>query len=192
MSVKYALLGILSEKERHGYDLKSAFDERVGEFWSLNYGQIYSTLDRLEREGMVEWREEAQAKRPDRKIYRVTPKGRRELEVWLARPVARTRALRDELFIKLLFLGRGESEAVLDLIHKQKQVYLAHMKRLTQRKFELSKRPDREQLLITELLIDAALFHAEADIHWLTQSEEKIRSSARRVAREATRRREAR
>jgi DNA-binding PadR family transcriptional regulator len=191
VSVKYALLGILSEKERHGYDLKSAFDERVGEFWSLNYGQIYSTLDRLEREGMVEWREQAQEKRPDRKIYRVTAKGRRELETWLARPVARARALRDELFIKLLFLGRGGAEQVLDLIQKQKQVYLAHMKRLTQRKFELSKRSDRGELLITELLIDAALFHAEADVRWLAQSEDKIRPVLRRGAREAARKREA-
>ncbi|MGH7856156.1 MAG: PadR family transcriptional regulator, partial [Candidatus Binatia bacterium] len=63
MSVKYALLGILAEKERHGYDLKEAFEERVGEFWALNFGQIYSTLDRLEADGMVEWRAEPQERR---------------------------------------------------------------------------------------------------------------------------------
>src|ERR1051326_7748750 len=101
MSVKYALLGILSERERHGYDLKNAFDERVGEFWALNFGQIYSTLDRLEREGLVEMHSQPQEKRPDRKVYRITTKGRRELEKWLYRPVLRPRALRDEVFIKL-------------------------------------------------------------------------------------------
>jgi DNA-binding PadR family transcriptional regulator len=180
MSVKHALLGILSEKERHGYELKSAFDERVGEFWSLNYGQIYTTLDRLEREGLVEWHEELQAKRPDRKIYRVTAKGRRELEAWLERPVTRASALRDELFVKLLFLRRRGVEPILRLVHRQNQAYLTRMKRLTQRKVELSKRPARRELLVTELLIDAALFHAEADVRWLGHAEHELRAAARR------------
>jgi DNA-binding PadR family transcriptional regulator len=180
MSVKYALLGILSERDRHGYDLKGAFDERVGEFWSLNYGQIYTTLDRLEREGLVEWRDEPQEKRPDRKIYRITGKGRRELERWLGRPVARTRALRDELFIKLLFLDRGAPAPILDLIHRQKQVYLQHMKRLTKRKIELGRRPDHAETLVTELLMDAALFHAEADVRWLGLCEQKLAPAGRR------------
>ena len=179
MSVKHALLGILSEKERHGYDLKSAFDDRVGEFWSLNYGQIYSTLDRLEKEGLVSWREEPQPKRPDRKIYRITPRGRQELEDWLARPVGRTRALRDELFIKLVFLGRKDPAAVVDLIQRQKEVYLAHMQRLTQRKFELARRPATDDALATEILMDAALFHAEADVRWLVQTEAKLRERLR-------------
>jgi DNA-binding PadR family transcriptional regulator len=184
MSVKFALLGILSEKERHGYDLKDAFDERVGDFWGLNFGQIYSTLDRLEREGLVEWRAEAQEKRPHRKIYRITAKGRHELEEWLLRPVGRPRALRDELFIKLLFLDSDDRDSLLDLLQKQKQVYIVHMQQLTRRKFELAKRPDRSDLLITELLMDAALFHAEADIKWLTQTEQKLRSrGSRRTAR---------
>jgi DNA-binding PadR family transcriptional regulator len=181
MSVKFALLGILSERERHGYDLKSAFDERVGEFWSLNYGQIYTTLDRLEREGLVERRAEPQPKRPDRKVYRVTVKGRRELAQWLGRPVARPRALRDELFVKLVFRPLSDLEPVLDLVARQKDVYLAHMKRLTRRKYELAKHPRHETRLVTDLLIDAALFHAEADVRWLAHAEEKLRAAARRA-----------
>jgi DNA-binding PadR family transcriptional regulator len=156
MSVKHASLGILSERERHGYELKAAFDERVGEFWSLNYGQIYTTLDRLEREGLVEW---------------------------LGRPITRTRALRDELFIKLLFVGRGGVESVLDLIQRQKETCLGRMKRLTQRKFELSKLERRDDLLVTELLVDAALFHAEADVRWLGHAEQKLGATGRRRAR---------
>jgi len=179
MSVKHALLGILSERSRHGYELKSAFDERVGEFWSLNYGQIYTTLDRLEREALVEWRGEPQPKRPDRKIYRVTAKGRRELDRWLRRPVTRARALRDELFIKLLFRRRPDIESVLDLIAKQKQVYLTRMKRLAEKKGDLAKRPARERSSVSELLIDAALFHAEADVRWLGHAEQKLRRGRR-------------
>lgn len=179
MSVKFALLGILAEGERHGYDLKHAFDERVGEFWSLNYGQIYTTLDRLEREELVERRDEPQANRPDRKIYRATTKGRRELDAWLTRPVARARALRDDLFVKLAFRGRADLAPVLDLVAQQKQVYLAHLKRLTQRKAEIGKRPGREARLIPELLIDAALFHAEADVRWLSRAAQKLRAASR-------------
>jgi len=183
MSVKYALLGILSESERHGYDLKEAFDERVGDFWALNFGQIYSTLDRLEREGLVEWRAEQQERRPDRKIYRITPRGKQELEEWLRLPVTRPRALRDELFIKLVFLQPTDPQAILELIEKQKDIYVRHMRKLTQRKVELQKRPDRRELLVTELLIDAALFHAEADVRWLGLSEEKLRATPGRARR---------
>jgi DNA-binding PadR family transcriptional regulator len=184
VSVRYALLGILSQKERHGYDLKDAFDERVGAFWSLNFGQIYSTLDRLEGEGLVEWRAEPQERRPNRKIYRITPKGRRELEEWLSRPVERPRALRDELFIKLLFLDAEDREPILALIDKQKRVYMQHMQRLTRRKLELSEHPERRSLLVTELLMDAALFHAEADLKWLAHTEQKLRGGGlRRAAR---------
>ena len=75
MSVKYAMLGILAQKDLHGYELKSSFDEKVGEFWSLNYGQIYSTLDRLEKEDLVTYDRQVQDKRPDRKIYSITKKG---------------------------------------------------------------------------------------------------------------------
>jgi DNA-binding PadR family transcriptional regulator len=184
VSVKYALLGILSQGERHGYDLKDAFDERVGEFWALNFGQIYSTLDRLERERLVEWRGEPQERRPDRKIYRITAKGRLELEEWLTRPVRRPRALRDELFIKLVFLDPNDRAPILDLIGQQKRIYMSHMQRLTRRKVELSSRADRRHLLVTELLMDAALFHAEADLKWLTHVEQKLQNpSSRRVAR---------
>ena len=177
MSVKYALLGILAEKERHGYDLKEAFEERVGEFWALNFGQIYSTLDRLEANGLVEWRSEPQERRPDRKIFRITPKGRKDLGEWLLRPVARPRALRDELFIKLLFLDpEDDRDSVLDLIERQRQIYMRRMQSLTRRKVELSRRPDRRKHLVTDLLIDAALFHAEADLRWLEHTREKLRS----------------
>jgi DNA-binding PadR family transcriptional regulator len=177
MSVKYALLGIISERERHGYDLKEAFESHVGEFWTVNYGQIYRTLDRLGSEGLVEWREEPQDKRPDRKVYRITPKGVRELRAWLTQPVAGPRPLRDELFVKLLFVNSENRDAILTLIDRQREVYLEQMQRLTERKFELSQRPDAASMLSTDLLMDAALFHADADIRWLEHCAQKLRMS---------------
>jgi len=180
MSVKYAMLGILAEQDLHGYDLKSCFDEKVGDFWSLNYGQIYSTLDRLEKEDLVTHDRQTQDKRPDRKIYSITPKGRKELEEWLSSPVNKVRALRDEFFIKLVFMDKRNPAPVLDLIEKQKALYLRQMNRLTHQKVALKKQPKKLDSLTTELLMDAGLFHAEADIKWLSLCESKIRASLKK------------
>ncbi len=180
MSVKYAMLGILAQKDLHGYDLKTSFDEKVGEFWSLNYGQIYTTLDRLEKDDLVTHDRQAQDKRPDRKIYSITRKGRKELDEWLATPVSRVRALRDEFFVKLVFMDKNDPAPVLHLIEKQKALYLRQMNRLTHQKVALKKQPRKPDLLTTELLMDAGLFHAEADIKWLTLCESKIKASVKR------------
>lgn len=177
MSIKYAILGILAEGDLHGYELKSSFDEKVGEFWSLNYGQIYSTLDRLEKEELVAHDRQAQEKRPDRKIFRITPHGRDELEKWLCTPVAKVRALRDEFFVKLVFMDKTNPGPVLELIEKQKMLYLKHMNRLTHRKMALKKETDSLEALTAEILMDAGLFHAEADIKWLSHCESKIKAA---------------
>ncbi|MFA4915519.1 MAG: PadR family transcriptional regulator [Syntrophales bacterium] len=177
MSIKYAMLGILAERDLHGYELKSSFDEKVGEFWSLNYGQIYSTLDRLEKEALVTYDRQAQDKRPDRKIFSITTKGRKELDEWLSTPVTRVRALRDELFIKLVFMDKNNPAPVLELIEKQKILYLKQMNRLTHQKVALKKEAKSLDTIATELLMDAGLFHAEADIKWLTLCESKIKAA---------------
>ncbi|MEZ4600993.1 MAG: PadR family transcriptional regulator [Syntrophotaleaceae bacterium] len=179
MSVKYAMLGILAEKDLHGYELKSSFDEKIGEFWSLNYGQIYTTLDRLEKEDLVTHDRQAQDRRPDRKIYSITRKGREELLEWLSTPVSKVRALRDEFFIKLVFMDKRDPASILELIEKQKALYLKQMTRLTQRKVALKKKPGNPDMLTTELLMDAGLFHAEADIKWLDLCASKIKKDVR-------------
>lgn len=179
MSIKYALLGILAEKDRHGYELKSRFDEKVGEFWSLNFGQIYTTLDRLEKENLVSHDREVQERRPDRKIFRITAEGREELATWLSTPVGKVRALRDEFFIKLVFLDQSHPGAILELIERQKALYLKRMSQLTRRKLTLKKDSPNLEALTAELLLDAALFHAEADIQWLTLCEAKIKEAVR-------------
>lgn len=173
MAVKYALLGILKEEPRHGYELKTLFDEKVGEFWSLNYGQIYTTLDRLEKDGLVSYTEEAQDSRPDKKVYYISPKGVQELGRWLQEPIKKTRALRDELFVKLLFLEQENHEALLELIRQQTNLYMQKMTELTQHKYEMAKKKD-DSYFITDLLIDAGLFHAEADVRWLKHCEAKL------------------
>ena len=177
MSIKFALLGILAEKDMHGYELKSRFDEKVGEFWSLNFGQIYSTLDRLEKEGLVCHDREIQERRPDRKVFSITQEGRVELLTWLSTPVSKVRALRDEFFIKLVFLDKNSPGPILELIERQKALYLKQMSQHTRRKLALKKEGADLETLTTELLLDAGLFHAEADIKWLTLCEAKIKEA---------------
>lgn len=174
MPVKHAILGILKEAPRHGYEMKSLFDERVGEFWNLNYGQIYTTLDRLKKEGLVTCSEEEQESRPDKKVYYISSEGIRELGRWLQEPITKPRALRDELFVKLLFMDRTDPRPVMELIGQQTQIYMEHMQELTETKYRLTRKGIGKDSFITDLLMDAALFHAEADIRWLRHVEAKI------------------
>ncbi|MFN8373708.1 MAG: PadR family transcriptional regulator [Anaerolineae bacterium] len=191
MAVKYALLGLLSEVPMHGYDLKRAFDDKLGDFWSLNFGQIYTTLERLKAEGFVEYDEVSQQDKPDKKVYRITDRGLAEFRDWRLRPIkAEPRALRDELFIKILFMDMAELDSVLGFIQTQQSVYMTQMMQLTDRKFQIEQQArralqkattpeerqkvDRERL-VNSLLIDVALLHAEADIRWLRQCEAKLK-----------------
>src|SRR5712691_701395 len=117
-AVQYALLGLISSRAdgTHGYKLKVEFDALYGDFWSLNYGQLYRTLDRLERRGFIEGSELIQSGRPNRKVYRITQNGRRRFDNWLVLPPTHEpRPLRDELSVKLLFLNQVGAGEVLGL-----------------------------------------------------------------------------
>lgn len=175
MPVKHAILGILKEAPRHGYELKTIFDERIGIFWNLNYGQIYTTLDRLEKEGFISGTEEEQDSRPDKKVYDISLRGITELERWLREPAVKPRPLRDELFVKLLFTSQENPNLALGLIERQTQIYMEQMRELTETKYRLSKKGINRENMMTDLLTDAALFHAEADVRWLSNVEAKIR-----------------
>jgi DNA-binding PadR family transcriptional regulator len=173
VSVRYAVLGLLSSGAMHGYELKSKFDRATGGFWQLNFGQIYSTLDRLEREGLVERTVESVG--ADRKVFRITTKGHARLDEWVLRPVSHPRALRDDLFVRLLFCDRTVAEPILRMIGRHRDAYELEMAKLTKRKTQLEKmRQANDEGFMTDLLIDAALFHAEAELRWLSHVEGKL------------------
>src|SRR6185369_7411674 len=100
MSVPHALLALLSEGPKYGLRLQSEFESRTGQVWPLNVGQVYTTLQRLERDGLVET-EDADAER-SRKRYRITAAGERELNEWLRTPPELVPPPRDELVIEVL------------------------------------------------------------------------------------------
>jgi DNA-binding PadR family transcriptional regulator len=177
----------------HGYDIKRTFDEKLGDFWNLNVGQIYATLDRLRDAGLVEYEAVEQADKPDKKVYRITEAGRAALDDWRATPAKHEpRALRDELFLKILFMDADGARAlddVLDQIAAQEGIYMAHMMQLTNRKFSIegaarkglanaADAETRQRLehdrVVSTVLIEAALFHAEADINWLRHTRARL------------------
>ncbi len=123
MLLRYAILGLVDGQELHGYRIKSAFEERVGSSWSLNYGQIYQTLKDLRRHGLVEGRFERGTGHVGRWVYTTTAKGRRALDPWLSRAPRPPQSARDEILIRLLVLDRKEIERRLAPIGRQEQVY---------------------------------------------------------------------
>lgn len=164
--VRYAILGLLDGQELHGYRIKSAFAERVGPFWSLNFGQIYQTLKHLKARGLVEGRFDQGEGHVGRWVYTLTPKGRRALDTWLKRAPKSPQPIRDEIFIRLLVLDRKELAPSLAQLASQEHVYREHLTRLTAHRRSLEPLVTEERLL-NSLAADAALFHAEAHMKWL-------------------------
>lgn len=159
MSVKHAILTLLCSKPRHGYEIKTGFDELVQKTWPLNPGQVYTTLDRLERDGLIESPGQDEK---DRKLYSITDKGHKEVYEWLDHPVERS-LLKDEFYFKWLCARRMEKELESRLIDQQKVLIVKEILHLTKFKQQL-KQMGQEDM---ELLIEGALLHLEADMKWL-------------------------
>jgi len=173
--VQYALLGLISGRPEgaHGYQLKIEFDALYGDFWSLNYGQLYRTLDRLERAGLVQCTEEVQSGRPSRKVYRITASGQQSLDDWLLLPPTdEPRPLRDDLSVKLLFLTESRRQETLALVRSQRAIYLHHLARLTKRRTVLEE--SAQDMFVTRLLLLQADMRVRADLAWLDLVEKEL------------------
>jgi DNA-binding PadR family transcriptional regulator len=179
VSVKYGLLGLLARQPLHGYELKRTFEQVTGGFWQLNFGQIYQTLDRLEHEGWVTHTVEQDEAAPERKVYSLTDLGSRALEAWLAHPEAKVRPLRDELFIRLAVMSSADVDARVGVLDAYRAAHLARMQELTRAKRALEERLADD---LETLLLDAAIFHADADLRWLDHCESVLRARRRDAA----------
>ena len=158
VSVPLTLLGLLEREPSHGYDLKRDYDTYFGRGKQLPFGQVYSTLGRLARDGKVVGGEAEPGEGPDRKPYSITDAGRTEVDAWLADPVEPEPHLQTVLFAKVtlaLMLGKPAA-AYLD---KQRFAHIRRMQELTQLR--------RNGGLVDVLLADHALFHLEADLRWI-------------------------
>ena len=167
MSIKYAVLGLLAESPLHGYAVHSQFEERLSDFWELNYGQVYQVLTLLEREEFVAARDERVGKRPTRKVYAVTAKGRAALSAWIARRIERRRPFRDDFYVRLLFVDKEDPARMRELVD-------AELANCRERLAELVDRRDRYARtgavsLASRLFAKAAVLHAEADLEALRE-----------------------
>jgi len=165
--LKHALLGLLARRPCHGYDLKNALEQALGGNWEINFGQIYTTLGRLERDGLVTSRVDAQDGR-GKKTYTLTAQGRSELDTWLGRPVEKTDTLRDEFFVKLIVRHLAGYGDVLTLIANQRQAYLQQLRDLRTLAAEAKDDP------FVSLLIEGAMLHLQADLQWLDLCDERL------------------
>jgi DNA-binding PadR family transcriptional regulator len=166
MSVRYGLLSLLAEAPAHGYQLKTAFERRTGGSWAINIGQVYTTLQRLERDGLVS----ALPTDGDRNDYRITASGAVALETWFATPVVAEAPARDELTIKVLLAVAAGDVDVTNLIQRQRRASVEQLQAYTRRKAQA----DPQQDIAFLILLDALIFRTEAEIRWLDACEARI------------------
>jgi DNA-binding PadR family transcriptional regulator len=179
MSVKQSLLAILQVGPCHGYQLKSEFERRTGSTWPLNAGQVYNTLDRLDRDGLVE----RDSDEDDQQVrYFITATGRQEVAGWLGSPVLRASTVRDELAIKLAIAVTLPHVDIARVIQVQRSATLGTLQDLTRTKAATDD-PETSDELAGLLVIDSLIFSAEAEIRWLDHSETRLaRASAAGLA----------
>jgi DNA-binding PadR family transcriptional regulator len=173
--MKYPLLALLATGPAHGYELKQSFEARFGAVWPpVNIGQVYTTLQRLERDGLVHGYEVEQAGRPDKHVFEVTEAGLRVLVEWLRSAGAAPR-VRDEFFMKLILARLAGLADPLELIESQRQAFLQELRDLND--LALDESPKN---ITTQLLIEGAALHVQADMKWLDLCEERMRNEGNR------------
>jgi len=170
MSVRQTLLAILDQGPCYGYQLRAEFDRRTGSTWPLNVGQIYNTLERLERDGFVE---RGDADDQGHVYWAITPAGSTEVSGWLSSPVARGTGTRDELAIKLAVAATLPGVDVTAVIQSQRKASLAQLQELQGTRDE-GLPPDSPQELARTLVIDSMIFQAEAEARWLDHTEQRL------------------
>lgn len=179
MSIRQGLLALLAEQPRYGYQLRAEFEARTGATWPLNVGQVYSTLSRLERDGLVtatDGGDEGQI------VYAITAEGRAAVQAWFASPVERTSPPRDELAIKLALAVTVPGVDVARVVQQQRTATLRALRDYTKVKARAADE-DSPGDLAWLLVVDALIFQAEAEVRWLDACEERLaRAAVRRAA----------
>lgn len=169
MALREGLLVLLSEGPRHGYDLRADFERSTGALWPLNSGQVYSTLERLERDGLVGSSADADDLSGRRRLYSLTAAGEQSRRSWLRSPEQLDRMPRDELVMKVLLaaaVGRREVSAVINTHRRYLMKELGAVQR--------SRRDDKPEIE-AEMVADALIGRLEADLRWLDRCEERLR-----------------
>jgi DNA-binding PadR family transcriptional regulator len=174
VSVRNALLALLEQGPRYGYQLRAEFEHRTGGTWPLNVGQVYTTLSRLERDGLVEGQG---ADGEGHVMYAVTTAGRDEVVSWFTSPVSRAQPPRDELAIKLALAVTTPGVDVGTVIQQQRSATMTAMQDYTRLKRQAGVAHEGDDLA-WGLVLDSLVFTAEAEIRWLDHCEARLRRAA--------------
>jgi DNA-binding PadR family transcriptional regulator len=168
MSIRHALLALLSEGPKYGFQLRQEFEASTGDVWPLNVGQVYSTLQRLEHAGHIE--SDGSSEDGPQRGYRITVEGERELDHWLTTPADMTSPPRDDLVIKILSALRIPRVDVRDVI----QVHRHYLAELMQQWTRL-KEDEADLSLDFAVVADAELFRLDGVIRWLDATEGRLK-----------------
>jgi DNA-binding PadR family transcriptional regulator len=172
MSIRFGLLALLERESMYGYQLRTQFETATGATWPLNVGQVYTTLTRLERDGLVEPRGEDEE---GRARYSITDAGRAELAGWFDAPVALRDRPRDELAIKLALAVTVPGVDVIAVVQRQRTATVATLQDLTR----LKRDPDTAADLSWSLVLESMRFQAEAEVRWLDHCEIALARAAK-------------
>ena len=167
MPLQHAVLALLAAKPAHGYELRTSFEEAVGDQWGgMNIGHLYQVLDRLARDGLITSERQPQPVKPDRVMHQLTPAGRAELDRWLSEPSVRQRGYRDDFFLKVMAAARlGDPDALTQILRRQRSHLLRELRGLTEAAATAGRSP------VDALLITAAERHVRADLEIVDAAE---------------------
>jgi DNA-binding PadR family transcriptional regulator len=167
--VRFALLALLAKGQAHGYELKQALEARLGAAYPpFNIGQIYVTLARLEKAGLIRGHDVEQSGRPNKRTYELTPAGHEAVAAWLEETSDEPR-VRDEFFMKLALAQVTGMADPVGLINKQRRHYL-NLMRATSRLAGIEQ-PENP---FPRLLVEGAMLHLQADLDWLEKCQEEL------------------
>lgn len=170
MSVRQGLLALLMERPMYGYQLRQEFEVRTGGTWPLNIGQVYTTLTRLQRDGLVA---EAGRQEDGSVVYTLTQPGREEVRRWWVTPVPRGTPGRDEVAIKLALAVTAAGVVAAEVVGHQRRESVRALQEYTRLKARVSDPPDPQDLAWL-LVLDSLVFATEAEVRWLDHVEQRL------------------
>jgi DNA-binding PadR family transcriptional regulator len=126
--LKHILLGFLNYRPMTGYELKSIMDESTMHFWHAYHSQIYTTLRKLEEEGLVISETEESDDKLKRRTYTITEAGRADLHQWLNSPLQEVVPVKEDLLVRMFFSGERDKQAVIDELQVQRLLHQQTLK----------------------------------------------------------------
>ncbi len=169
-AVQHAVLALLAQQSRHGYELHDLFEAALGGHWDLNTGQIYSSLDRLARAGLVVEEGIEKGDGPDKHLWAITELGTAQLLQWYRSAVPRDYRLRDEFYLKLVLAVVTQTARPQPILQVQRRELFQELHDLTALRSRLNPRQELARIL----LLESAIMHTEAELRWLDIVEARL------------------